>query len=275
MSHSQGAGSDKNFAGSIPRLYQQYLVPMIFLPYAEDLAKRVAARSPKSVLEVAAGTGVVTRKLAETLPEDVAITATDLNQPMIDEASSIGTKQPVIWRQADAMSLPFPDRSFDVVVCQFGAMFFPEKPRAFAEARRVLRPGGAFIFNVWDRLTDNEVAQLISDAAASVFPDDPPRFLERTPYGYNDPAVIRADLAAGGFTAPAELVTLTTRARAASAHEAAIGLCEGSPLRNEIEARDPSRLEAVTRAAAKAIERRFGPGAVDSKQQAIVVIQPV
>src|ERR1700741_562401 len=139
------ADIDKGFAGSIPELYETYLVPLIFESYAADLANRLRSRSPSRVLEIAAGTGVVTRALATALPENVSIVATDLNQPMIDYASARGTKRAVEWRQADAMKLPFPDGTFDAVVCQFGVMFFPEKSKAFSEARRVLRSGGVFI----------------------------------------------------------------------------------------------------------------------------------
>ena len=139
-----GPDTDKLFAGSIPKLYEEYLVPLIFEPYAVDLVNRLASQSPARVLEIAAGTGVVTRKLASALPESVSVVATDLNQAMLDLASVVGTKRPVEWRQADAMQLPFEDSAFDVVVCQFGVMFFPEKSKAFSEARRVLRSGRYF-----------------------------------------------------------------------------------------------------------------------------------
>jgi len=161
--------SDKVFTGSIPMLYETYLVPLIFQPYAADLAGRVASRSVSRVLEIAAGTGVVTRTLASVLPERVAIVATDLNQPMLDLASEVGTKRPVEWRQADAMQLPFEGEAFDAVVCQFGVMFLPDKSRAFSEARRVLRSGGAFIFNVWDRIEENEFAHVVTEALEPLF----------------------------------------------------------------------------------------------------------
>ena len=144
--------SDQAFGGSVPKIYDTYLVPLIFEPYAADLAQRLASVSPRRLLEVAAGTGVVTRALAAALPDTTTIVATDLNQAMLDEAAARGTARPVQWRQADAMQLPFADASFDAVVCQFGVMFFPDKPIAFSEARRVLEPGGLFIFNVWDRI---------------------------------------------------------------------------------------------------------------------------
>src|SRR5438128_117370 len=143
---------DVVFAGSIPELYDRYLVPLIFEAFAADLVARLEGVRPASVLEVAAGTGGVTRAMAARLPETVAITASDLNQPMVDYAAALGTSRPVRWRQADAMDLPFDDHSFDAVVCQFGVMFFPDRPRAFAEICRVLRPGGVFVFNVWDRI---------------------------------------------------------------------------------------------------------------------------
>jgi SAM-dependent methyltransferase len=263
--------TDKVFAGSIPKLYDAYLVPLIFEPYAADLASRLASRSPARVLEIAAGTGVVTRKLASVLPPSVSIVATDLNQPMLDKASAIGTRRPVEWRQADAMQLPFGDGAFDAVVCQFGAMFFPDKAKAFSEARRVLAPGGVFIFNVWDRIEENEFADTVTSALAMLFSEDPPRFMARVPHGYCDRSAIARDVGKGGFDSPPEFNTVTARSRAASPRIPAIAYCQGTPLRNEIEARDASRLGEATDLAEKAIARRFGPGAVDGKIQALVV----
>ena len=268
MSHP---GTDKVFAGSIPAIYQSHLVPLIFEPYAVDLARRVAARSPGRVLEIAAGTGVLTRKLASVLPESAFIVATDLNQPMLDHASAIGTRRPVEWRQADAMQLPFSDNAFDMVVCQFGAMFFPEKARAYAEARRVLKPGGVFLFSVWDRIEENEFADVVTAAVATMFPEDPPRFLARTPHGYYERADLERDLAAAGFPAHPDIDTVTARSQTDSARIVAFAYCQGTPLRNEIEARDASRLFEATDRATEAIVGRFGQGAVDGKIQAHVV----
>ena len=265
------ADTDRVFTGSIPKLYETRLVPLIFEPYAADLAKRLASRAPSGVLEIAAGTGVVTRALTAALPERTAIVATDLNQAMLDEAAAIGTKRPVAWRQADAMQLPFADGSFDAVVCQFGVMFFPERSRAYSEARRVLRPGGVFLFDVWDRIEENEFADVVTGALASVFPADPPRFLARTPHGYYDHAAIRRDLENGGFTNAARIETVDARSRAASSRVPAIAYCQGTPLRNEIEARDASLLGRATDVAAEAIARRFGQGPVDGKIQAHII----
>jgi SAM-dependent methyltransferase len=263
--------TDRAFTGSIPATYERLLVPLIFATYAEDLAARVVALRPARVLEIAAGTGVVTRRLAAALPAATVIVATDLNQPMLDHARSMGTARPVEWRQADAMQLPFPDQSFDAVVCQFGVMFFPDKGAAMAEVRRVLRPGGTFLFNVWDRIEDNEFAEATMTALATVFPEDPPRFMARVPHGYHDQGVIGSDLARGGFTVPARFATVTRRSIADSPRIPAVAYCQGTPVRNEIESRDAARLDAATDAATATMAARFGAGRVEGRIQATVV----
>ena len=259
---------DRVFDGSIPELYDRYLVPLLFAPYAADLAKRLRVRAPARVLEIAAGTGAVTRALADALPTSSAIVATDLNQSMLDRAAALGTSRDVEWRQADAMRLPFPDGSFDAVVCQFGAMFFPDKAHAFSEVRRALRPGGVFIFSVWDRIAENEFADAVTSALVARFPDRPPRFLARTPHGYSDAATIVADLAAAGFTSPPEVATVEARSRAGAARVVAVAFCQGTPLGNEI---DPQQLPQAIDAAEAALVERFGAGAIDGRMQALVV----
>ncbi len=262
--------TDKALTGSVPKIYDTYLVPLIFEPFADDLLRRLAPRAPRRVLEVAAGTGAVTRRMAAVLPERTSIVATDLNQAMLDQAAASGTPRPVEWRHADALQLPFEDGSFDAVVCQFGAMFFPDKARAFAEARRVLKPGGAFLFNVWDAIEHNAFADTITNALALLFPDDPPRFLARIPYGYNDVSTIQRDLQGGGFKT-AKLTTVTAPSRAASPHVPAIGYCQGTPLRGEIEARKPNGLAEATDLASEAVAKRFGRVDLESKIQAHVI----
>jgi SAM-dependent methyltransferase len=264
--------ADRGFTGSIPQLYERYMVPLIFEPYAVDLAARAAALQPAQVLEIAAGTGVLTRQLVGMLPEGVGIVASDLNATMLDMAATLGTARPVEWRLADAQELPFADESFDLVACQFGAMFFPDKPRAYAEIRRVLKPGGVFLFNVWDHIGCNELAETVTHALAQAFPDAPPRFMARTPHGYHDVEQLRTDLAAGGFEHEADIVTLPLRARAESPSQPALGYCQGTPLRTEIEARAPGRLPELTARVAQAIGERFGVGAIDTLIQAHVVI---
>jgi SAM-dependent methyltransferase len=265
------SASDRLFAGSIPEIYDRYLVPLIFAPYAADLAQRMAARAAGDLLEIAAGTGVVTRALAAATGADLRIVATDLNPGMLAQAATMAIRRPVEWRQADALQLPFPDRSFDSIVCQFGVMFFPDKSRAFAEARRLLKPGGVFVFNVWDRIEVNDFADIVTRSLETLFPAAPPRFLARTPHGYHDRATIERDLTAAGFERPARIDTLAARSRAPSAREPAFAYCQGTPLRNEIEAADSARLDEATGHAASALAQRFGSGAVDGRIQAHVV----
>ena len=157
------------------------------------------------------------------------------------------------------------------MVCQFGVMFFPEKSRAFSEARRVLKRGGVFIFNVWDRIEENEFADLVTSALGAMFPGDPPRFLARTPHGYYDRSTIERDLSDGGFVTSAQIETVAARSRAESSRVPAIAYCQGTPLRNEIEARGTVAARRSTDLAAEAIAERFGREAMDGKMQAHIV----
>jgi ubiquinone/menaquinone biosynthesis C-methylase UbiE len=262
--------ADTVFSGSIPNLYDRYLGPLIFEPYAQDLAHRLSALNAGRVLETACGTGIVTRALIRSLSTGVSIVATDLNQPMLDHAAEQVSSSRVSWQQADAQTLPFPDGEFDAVVCQFGVMFFPDKQKAYREARRVLKPGGRFIFNVWDKIEHNEFADLVTTAVGDLFPNDPPVFLARTPHGYHEKEAIVAELRSAGFV-NITVETLTRRSVAPSCRDPAIGYCQGTPLRNEIEVRDASRFAEATEAAANKISAQFGNGPVDGKIQAHVI----
>jgi ubiquinone/menaquinone biosynthesis C-methylase UbiE len=265
------AGADREFSGSIAQIYDRLLVPLIFQVYANDLSHRVERLQPRDVLETAAGTGVVTRVLASRLPDGTRVVATDLNEPMLNYAKAKQAPGGAVeWRHADALSLPFEDNAFDVVVCQFGAMFFPDKVKTFGEARRVLKPGGRFVFSVWDRISENEFADVVTEALAQRYPDDPPRFMARIPHGYYDVVQIRAELNAAGFT---EVVTEVVKkiSRASSPHAVAHAYCQGTPLRAEIESRDPSGLEPATDHAATALAQKFGSGPLEGRIQAIVI----
>ena len=263
--------TDKIFAGSIPEFYDRLMVPLIFEPFAADLSRRVTASNPRDVLETAAGTGVLTRALASRLAADARITATDLNQPMLNYAM---TRQPgdkrIDWKQADALALPFEDQSFDAVACEFGVMFFPDKVKGYKEARRVLKPGGRLLFNVWDKISENDFAHTIAQALAETFPDDPPRFMQRTPHGYHDGEQIRAELAEAGFS-DVTIDAVDARSKATSPRDPAVAYCQGTPWRNEIEARDASRLEEVTDYATEAMAKKYGRGAVDGRIRAFVI----
>lgn len=264
--------TDKVFQGSIPENYDRYMVPLIFEPYAADIARRAASFSPSAILETAAGSGVVTRALAPMLPRAASYVVTDLNQAMLDYAASRQPPDPrITWRQADALALPFESAAFDLVCCQFGAMFFPDRLAGYREARRVLKPGGYFLFNVWDRIEENVFANDVTNALAEVFPNDPPRFMARTPHGYHDTALIRSELVEAGFSR----VVIETRAeqsRASSPRLPAIAYCQGTLLRTEIEARDAGRLESVTDYVASVIADKHGRGEVAAKIQAHIIV---
>ncbi|HTI66270.1 MAG TPA: methyltransferase domain-containing protein [Caulobacteraceae bacterium] len=261
--------ADATFTGSIPDIYDRCLGPTLFEPFARDLANRFKGWEG-ALLETAAGTGRVTRALAEAVGPRATIVATDLNEPMLARAAQIVTAKNVQWRQADAQALPFDRDGFEAIVCQFGVMFFPDKPAAFAEARRVLKPGGRFVFNVWDKIEANELALVVHETVASLFPDDPPGFLARTPYGFHDLGPIRAALTRAGFGA-VELETVATTTLAASGKAIAEGLCMGSPLAAEIQARRPGGLEDIAVEVAEAVVARFGTGPIEGAGRALVV----
>jgi ubiquinone/menaquinone biosynthesis C-methylase UbiE len=264
--------ADKLFAGSIPENYDRHMVPLIFEPYAADMARRIAALSPSAVLEIAAGSGVVTRALAPQLRSDAAYTVTDLNQPMLDHAASRQAPDNRIrWRQADALALPFEDAIFDVVCCQFGAMFFPDRVSGYREARRVLKPGGHYIFSVWDRIEENVFANDVTNALARIFPNDPPRFLARTPHGYHDTVLIRREVEEAGFSRVL-IETIAEQSPASSPRVPAVAYCQGTVLRNEIEAREAGKLQSAIDYVTSAIADRHGRGDVAAKIQAHVIV---
>ena len=255
----------RRWVDTMPEVYDRELSAAVFRPFAVDLAARAAALSPSRVLELAAGTGVLTIELARRLPGTEVI-ATDLNPAM----GALGRRRApgVTWREANAMRLPFEDGQFDLVACQFGVMFFPDKQAAFAEARRVLLPGGSFLFNAWDALEYHEFEAALVAGLRRAFPDDPPSFMESVPHSYPDLNVIAADLAAGRLRREAlESVTLVGRAK--SAASLAAGYCAGTPLRGEIEARGD--LITATAIVAEEMERRLGAGAVIGKMRAHVI----
>jgi len=261
--------ADARFAGSIPENYDRYLGPLMFQPYADDLAARLSDLRQGRLLEIAAGTGIVTRTLRSALPPAVELVATDLNEGMLRVCEQKLGKASVSFRQADAQQLPFEDGSFDALVAQFGVMFLPDKRAGYREARRVLKEGGRYVFNVWDRVERNEVTAIADRAVSGLFPADPPRFVTRTPFGYFDADAIRADVESAGFgRVELEVVEKVSRG---TAEQAATGLCQGTPLRSEIEQRDAARLEEATAAVRDALVARFGPGSFDNHMSALVV----
>ena len=260
------AGTDAAFAGSIPQIYDRHLGPLLFEPYADELARRAAELRPTRILETAAGTGIVTEALQRACPE-AEIVATDLNQGMLDVGATRIQSDKVIFLAADAQQLPFDADGFDLVVCQFGVMFYPDRVQANLEARRVLKPGGRYLLAIWDRLDRNPASHLVHRSVAQVFPEDPPQFLARAPFGYSDPAAIEHDLLEAGFR-DIEFQTVALQSRpSATPHDAAFGLVYGSPLRAEIEQRSSDGLDR----AAAAAEDTLNAGPFDRSLSAHIV----
>ncbi|MCF2533406.1 class I SAM-dependent methyltransferase [Yinghuangia soli] len=259
-----GINADQAWFESMPAAYEQYLVPVVFRPFAEDLSARAAALHPEKVLELAAGTGVLTSRLLAAAPS-AAVTATDLNEAMVALGSARAPG--AVWRQADAQRLPFPDQGFDLVVCQFGVMFFPDRIEAFTEVRRVLAPGGRFLFNTWGPLETHAFEAALQAGLERAFPVDPPRFFPTVPHGYSDPAVVAADLAAAGFTVE-DAQELTLQGRAVSTADLATGYLTGTPVRKAVEERGGG--PAVRATVIEEMTARLGPGPVTAPMTAYV-----
>lgn len=261
--------TDQAFTGSVPAIYDRYLGPLLFESYAADMAERVAQLAPRVILETAAGTGILTRAVAARLP-DARITVTDLNLGMLEIAMAHVGNGRLKYDAVDATSLPYRDGDFDVVMCQFGIMFFPDRVAGYREARRVLAPGGVFLFNAWCSLDDNPAPKAVHEAVGARFPDDPPQFMARTPYGHGSADEIERDLTAAGFD-EFSIERVELPCRAPSPDYPAKGFVMGSPLRVEIEERAPVKLEEIAEAAERAVAEQFGSGSLDTTMAAMVV----
>ena len=257
------------FAGSVPASYDSLMVPFLFRPYAEELARRAGALGPDRILETAAGTGAVTQALRERLP-NAAIIATDLNPPMLDMAAHRIASPKVEFRVADAQQLPFEDSSFDLVVCQFGAMFFPDKVGAHSEAKRVLTDGGTYLLAIWDRIDRNAASEAAQQSLIDMFPDDPPLFMREGPFGYHDRERIESDLGNAGFDS-VRIETVELRSRSSSSAEAAKALCYGTPMGSEIEDRGADALDQAFERVKAALRKFEGPSGFDAPMSAHIV----
>jgi ubiquinone/menaquinone biosynthesis C-methylase UbiE len=257
------------FTGSIPENYDRYLGPVLFEPYAKDLVARLNISDRASVLELACGTGILTRQLFEKRSPRVKIVATDLNESMLNYGrDKSGSETSVEWKQADATELPFADQSFDAVVCQFGLMFFPDKEQAVSEVYRVLKPGGAFLFNVWDAIEQNDLPRTAHEVIGKFFADNPPDFYQ-VPFSFHDPEEIRSFLSAAGF-GDLQLTLLPLAAVAVSAVDVAKGLIHGNPIITAIRARDESSIPEIEAALTAAIAARYGVAPVRARMQALI-----
>jgi len=261
--------TDTVFAGSIPAIYDQFMVPLLFAPYAKLVAKRAAELRPRRILETAAGTGVVTEELLRALP-DAEIVATDLNAPMLEQASRRIEASKLRFQPADAQLLPFDNDSFDLVVCQFGVMFYPDKVQGNREARRVLRDGGRYLIAIWDAIERNPMSALTQQTMIEQFPDNPPMFMRRGPFSYYEPGWIERDLKAAGFS-NVDIDTVTLTSRSGSAEEATRGLCYGSPMRVELEEYGRDALDSVYAVLSKSARRFEGASGFEAPMSAHIV----
>jgi SAM-dependent methyltransferase len=257
--------TERRWISAMAEAYERWLVPAVFRPFAVDLARRVALRGAGRVLELAAGTGAATDEILRAVPA-AEVTATDLNGAMVE----VGRRRvpDARWERADALDLRFDDGAFDVVACQFGVMFFPDKPTGFREARRVLAPDGALLFNTWGPLGTHDFQAALVAGFERAFPDDPPTFMSSVPHGYTDPDLIAADVRAGGFD-DVTIETITLEGQAPSAADLAVGYCTGTPAQPEIEARGD--LEETIAIVTSTMEERLGTGPITGSMTAYVV----
>ena len=258
------------FTGSIPAFYDRHLGPVIFEPHARDLARRIASGRSARVLETACGTGIATRRILEQMPADAAYVATDLNPDMLEWArAALGNDGRVDWRTADAQQLPFADATFDAVTMQFGMMFVPDKERALGEARRVLAPGGRFVFNVWDAFDRNPFARITYEVGASFFPEHPPAFY-LTPFGDHDPEAHTSRARRAGFT-DVTVEGVALEGVSESAEDFAAGLIRGNPIVLDIEGRGGVSSAEFERRLAEALRRELGDRPVRTPLHAWVI----
>lgn len=257
------------FVGSVPENYDRYLGPILFEPYAADLVKRIPTKDHISVLELACGTGIVTRKLRDSLSANSTLMATDLNQAMIDCArKKFNDDEKIEWQTADATKLTFADQSFDLIVCQFGLMFFPDKLGALQEAYRVLKPNGTLLFNVWDAIAENEIADITYKTIKEFFPDNAPTFYE-IPFSCYDRVAIETLLKSAGFK-EINLTVVAETGHSPSVKEAVNGLVKGTPATGQIMERNPIILPEIIKALEMNLMAHYGAGPIESKNQALI-----
>jgi SAM-dependent methyltransferase len=258
-----------SFVGTIPENYERYLGPLMFKPYAQDLACRLVVGERAEVLELACGTGILTSELLSMLDPGVHLVASDLNEPMLAIAQQKIRDRRIEWQQADAAALPFDAGRFDAVICQFGIQFFTDKVVAATEVRRVLRPGGVFLFSTWGGPHRNPLAHIAQQTAEACFPGDTPTFYH-VPWSYGDTREIESDLRAGGFR-HVSIQPVSLVGRAPSADHAAMGIVQGSPMANAINERRSITVDAFTAVISASLTRELGDGPLALPMQAWIV----
>ena len=256
------------FAGSVPANYERYLGPFLFEPYALDLVSRLQDKKYPDILEIACGTGRVTAHLARSVKHDTII-ATDLNPDMIKVAKDIVQNDSIKWMPADAMQLPFDDDSFDLVVMQFGIMFFPDKEKGLKEAYRVLRTGGKIIYSTWNKVETVKAIHEGRVVIESYFGDDPPKFYS-VPFSMYDDRELTTITRRAGFKS----ITTTLVKKegvSPSSSDLAKGIVEGNPVYMAILEKDASLVNIIKDHVQKVLTEKFGAKDLRSPLEAWVV----
>jgi SAM-dependent methyltransferase len=257
------------FSGDIPRNYDEGMGPVVFEPYAIELAERVPAQEGMEILEIASGTGRVTRHLAERLLAGSHLTATDLNPDMLKVAQSRVGNSDVKWQVANALELPLADDSFDCVACAFGVMFYPDKLQGQKEARRVLRDGGVYLFSVWAELEANPWCSILQKTMLRLFPVDTPGFLA-VPFGYCNPDQIRSTLTEAGF-GEIKIDRVEKKFEAPTAEQLARGITLGSPLVGAIKEKGVSDMEPIVAEVTKDLAAAMGDLPMRGPMAALII----
>jgi len=248
----------------------RYLAPSLLSPFADDMARRLSRLSMGPLLEISADTGILTQAIASAISAGLTIIATDSSAEMVKHASIKPGMARVTWQHADPRTLPFPDGTFGILACHFGVCAMPDRIQAFQEARRVMKPGGRFVFSVLGHIRQNQVADCLQNTLDELFPTNPPRYVERILHGYANNEAIDDDLTDAGFT-EAIYTAVELPYVAASARDVAMGYCLGTRLRVEIDIRTAGESKRVTEAVTAALERRFGSGPIEASMRAHII----
>jgi ubiquinone/menaquinone biosynthesis C-methylase UbiE len=256
------------FSGSIPEHYDRVLGPMFFEPYAIEVSQRIDPSSVNTVLEIGSGTGRVTAHLRNVISSATKLIGSDISEDMLAVAKEKLKGLDIDWRIIDAQDLPFDDDSIDVIVGCFCYMFVPDKHKAFAEAHRVLRPGGMFIFSTWDKLELNGASYTYRKIVKKLFEDSLPESYN-LPFSMNDQNAIKGMLKETGFS-KIKVERVDKDSISQTAGEAANGLARGGSIYNEIMMHDPSLVEEIIKELEKELSEKFGTSPMIAPMTAVV-----
>lgn len=246
-----------NFNGSVPEVYETVLGNFIFEPFAVDIVNRISNKNAFNVLELAAGTGRVTKHLIHAFSPNAKIVASDISLPMMEKAKLVVSSQNLTWQQVDIADIPFSEGSFDVIVCQFGVMFLQDKLRAFSEIRRVLKLGGQLLFSTWACIEENPIWKISNQVATKFFGPAPAAIQKSGPFSICNAVDAEAQLHDAGFIhTKVEKQRITSSISSASL--AAKGFIHGLPLKDIIIKQNPEILSQIQEEMENSFADHFG-----------------